>query len=82
MGDLFLVAADEVFTGLDPQEGRSFLKENRAGLGYRVSPRATVEIACLRQTQTAGVADVDLARNAVQVNVAVATANHVALVRR
>ena len=84
MGGLFLVAADEVFAGLGPQEGRSFLEENRAstGLGYRVSPRATVEMAYLRQTQAAGIAGVGLARNAVPVSVAVATASHVALVRR
>lgn len=80
MGGLFLVAADEVFTGLSPQEGRSFSKENRAGLGYRMSPRATVEMAYLRQTQAAEIAGVGLARNAVQV--AVATSNHIALVRR
>jgi len=39
-------------------------------------------MAYLRQTQAAGVAGVGLARNAVPVSVAVATASHVALVRR
>ena len=84
MGSLFVVAADEVFAGLGPQEGRSFLEENRAsaGLGYRASRRTTVEMAYLHQTQTAGDTGFALARNAVQVSVAVAAASPVALVRR
>lgn len=84
VGGLFLVAADEVFAGLGPREGRNFLEENRAsaGLGYRVSPRTTLEMAYLHQTQAAGIAGMALARNAVQVSVAVATPNRAALVRR
>ena len=84
VGGLFLVAANEVFAGLGPRNGRSFLEENRAsaGLGYRVSSRATVEMTYLHQSQAAGMAGQSLTRNAVQVSVAVATPNRVALVRR
>ncbi|SFQ19904.1 DUF2490 domain-containing protein [Hymenobacter arizonensis] len=83
-GGLFLVAANELFAGLGSNEGRSFLEENRisAGLGYRVSRLATVEMAYLHQTQAAGAAGAARSRNAVQVSVAVATPNHVSLVRR
>ena len=81
---LFLVVADELFAGLGPRQGRSFLEENRAsaGVGYRVSRRATVEMAYLHQTQSAGIAGLALARNAVQVSVAIATPGHTALVRK
>ncbi len=84
VGGLFLVAADEIFAGLGPRESGSFLEENRAsaGLGYRVSSRATLEMAYLHQTQAAGTGGAALARNAVQVSVAMATPNRVALVRR
>ena len=84
VGGLFLVAANEVFAGLGPRNGRSFLEENRAsaGLGYRVSSRATVEMTYLHQSQAAGMAGQSLTRNAVQVSVAVATPNRVALVRQ
>jgi len=83
VGGLYAVAADEVFAGLGPHNGGSFLEENRlsAGLGYRASRLTTVELAYLHQSQaaTAGYA---LARNAVQLSVAVAAPSHVALVRR
>ncbi|MBF9239151.1 DUF2490 domain-containing protein [Hymenobacter sp. BT683] len=84
IGGVFLVVGNEVFAGLGRREGRSFLEENRAsaGLGYRVSRHATVEMAYLHQTQAAGSAGASLARNAVQVSVAVARPNHLALVRR
>lgn len=84
VGGTYLVAADEVFAGLGARTSRSFFEENRAsaGLGYRVSPRATVEMAYLHQTQSAGPGGVALARNAVQLSVAVAAPSRVALVRR
>jgi hypothetical protein len=84
VGGFFLVAADELFAGLGEREGRSFLEENRlsAGFGYRVSKYATLEMAYLHQSQAAGFAGQALARNAVQVSVAVATPSRVALVRR
>lgn len=84
VGGLFVVAADEVFAGLGSRNGRSFLEENRAsaGLGYRASRRTTLEMAYLHQTQAAGEGGSALARNAVQVSVAVAAVSPVALVRR
>ncbi|WP_051718803.1 DUF2490 domain-containing protein [Hymenobacter sp. IS2118] len=84
VGGMFLVAGNEVFAGLGQREGQSFLEENRAsaGLGYRLSHRATLEMAYLHQTQAAGAAGASLARNAVQLSVAVATPARHALVRR
>ncbi|MGY3091515.1 hypothetical protein ACVWYF_004583 [Hymenobacter sp. UYAg731] len=83
VGSLFVVAADEVFAGLGPQEGRSFLEENRAsaGLGYRASRRTMLEMVYLHQSQAASVSGLALSRNAVQVSVAVAIPSHQALVR-
>jgi hypothetical protein len=83
VGGLYAVAADELFAGLGPHDGGSFLEENRlsAGLGYRASRRLTVELAYLHQSQT-GTAGYSLTRNAVQLSMAVATPSHVALVRR
>ncbi|MBO2010504.1 DUF2490 domain-containing protein [Hymenobacter negativus] len=83
VGSLYAVAADELFAGLGARNGRSFMEENRlsAGLGYRASRRTTVEMAYLHQSQN-GTAGYSLARNAVQLSVAVATPSHVALVRR
>ncbi len=84
VGGLFIVAADEIFAGLGPSNGRNFLEENRAsaGLGFRASRRTTVEMAYLHQTQAADVAGPGLTRNAVQLSVAVATPTRVALVSR
>lgn len=84
VGGLFLVAADEVFVGLGSRKDRNFLEENRAsaGLGYRMNRRTTVELAYLRQTQAAGAVGQALARNAVQVSVAITTPNSLALARR
>ena len=83
VGGLFLIAADEVFAGLGPQQGRSFLEENRAsaGLGYRASCHAMLEMVYLHQSQAAGVAGLALSRNAVQVSVAVAIPARQTLVR-
>ncbi|WP_046246405.1 DUF2490 domain-containing protein [Hymenobacter terrenus] len=84
IGGLFIVAANEIFAELGSREGQNFLEENRAsaGFGYRMSRRATVEMAYLHQSQAAGVAGQSLTRNAVQVSVAVATPSHLCLVRR
>ncbi len=84
VGSFFLMAADEVFAGLGSHEGRSFLEENRAGagLGYRASRRIALEMAYLHQTQATEAAGLALARNAVQLSVAVAMPSHLALVRR
>lgn len=81
VGSAYMVAADELFAGLGPRDNRSFLEENRAsaGLGYRVSPRTTIEMAYLHQSQWAGIGG--LARNAVQFSVAVAAPSRPALVR-
>ncbi|GAB3588167.1 DUF2490 domain-containing protein [Hymenobacter daeguensis] len=83
VGGIYAVAADEVFAGLGVHSRSSFLEENRlsAGLGYRASRRTTVELAYLHQSQ-AGTAGYALARNAVQLGVAVAAPTRVALVRR
>lgn len=83
VGSFYAVAADEIFASLGRREGRSFLEENRlsAGLGYRLSRRTAVELAYLHQTQAAGSANQGLARNAVQVSVAVAVPCRAALVR-
>jgi hypothetical protein len=83
VGGLYAIAADELFAGLGARNGRNFLEENRlsAGLGYRASRLTTVELAYLHQSQT-GTAGYSLARNAVQLSVAVAAPSHVALVRR
>jgi hypothetical protein len=83
VGGLYVVAADEVFAGLGARNGRSLLEENRAsaGLGYCASRRTTLEMAYLHQSQ-AGTAGYALARNAVQLSVAVATPSRVALVRQ
>lgn len=83
VGGLFLIAADEVFAGLGPQQGRSFLEENRAsaGLGYRASCHTMLEMVYLHQSQAAGVAGLALSRNAVQVSVAVAIPARQTLVR-
>ncbi len=84
VGGVFLVAGNELFASLGRREGRSFLEENRAsaGLGYRVGRRTTVEMAYLHQTQAAGMAGASLARNAVQLSVAVTTPTRGALVLR
>ena len=83
VGSAYVVAADEIFASLGRREGRSFLEENRlsAGLGYRLSRCTAVELAYLHQTQAAGSARQGLARNAVQVSVAVAVPGCAALVR-
>lgn len=83
VGGLYAVAADELFAGLGERNGSSFLEENRlsAGLGYRASRLTTVELAYLHQSQ-AGTAGYSLARNAVQLSVAVVTPSHTTLVRR
>lgn len=85
VGGWYLVAADEVFAGLGHREGRSFLEENRlsGGLGYRLSPRTAVELVYLCQTQAdAAQAGQSLARNAVQVSVAVAAPSRRSLVHK
>ncbi|MFC6222448.1 DUF2490 domain-containing protein [Hymenobacter artigasi] len=84
VGSAYVVVADELFASLGKQAGRSFLEENRAsaGLGYRFSPLATIELAYLHQTQSAGNLGFALARNAVQLSVAVAAPSHLSLVRR
>lgn len=84
VGSSYLLAADEVFAGLGPRTTHSFFEENRAsaGLGYRASPRTSIELAYLHQTQAATAGSIALARNAVQLSVAVATAHRPALVRR
>lgn len=84
VGSAYVVVADELFASLGPQEGRSFLEENRAsaGLGYRLSPLATIEMAYLHQTQSADGRGFALARSAVQLSVAVAAPSHWSLVRR
>jgi hypothetical protein len=83
VGGLYAVAADEVFAGLGARSSGSFLEENRlsAGLGYRASRLTTVELAYLKQSQS-GTAGYSLARNAVQLSIAVAAPSRVALVRR
>jgi hypothetical protein len=83
VGGLYAVAADEVFAGLGSRNGSSLLEENRlsAGLGYRASRLTTVELAYLHQSQS-GTAGYSLARNAVQLSVAVATPSRTALVRQ
>ena len=84
VGGVYAVMADEVFTGLGRRDGASFLEENRvsAGLGYRISRLATMELTYLNQTQASGVAGRALARNAVQMSVAFAAPSPQALVRR
>jgi hypothetical protein len=84
VGGLFLVAANEMFASLGPREGQNFLEENRAsaGLGYRASRRTTLELAYLHQSQATGIGGASLARNALQLSVAMATPSRVALVRR
>jgi len=84
VGGVYAVVADEEFAGLGRRDGASFLEENRvsAGLGYRISRLATMELAYLNQTQASGVAGRALARNAVQMSVAFAAPSHQALVRR
>ena len=81
VGGTYLVAADELFASLGAHDGRSFLEENRAsaGLGYRLSPRTSFEMTYLHQSQWLGISG--LARNAVQLSVAVAVANRPTLVR-
>jgi len=83
VGGLYAVVADEVFAGLGRREGRNFLEENRAsaGLGYRLSPRTAVEVAYLHQSQAVGALGQALARNAVQVAVAIAAPGHRVLAR-
>ena len=84
VGSAYVVAADEIFVSLGKQESRSFLEENRAsaGLGYRFSPLGTTEMAYLHQNQSAGNLGFALARNAVQLSVAVTAPSHRSLVRR
>ncbi|GAA4368287.1 hypothetical protein GCM10023185_40910 [Hymenobacter saemangeumensis] len=84
VGSLFLTASNEFFAGLGAHTGRSFLEENRlsGGLGYRLSRLTTVELAYLRQTQTAGYEAAPLARNAVQLSLAYAPAARQSLVRQ
>ena len=85
VGAWYVVAANEFFASLGRQENRSFLEENRVsgGLGHRLSPRTAVELAYLYQTQageqSAGQA---LARNAVQVSVAMTAPTYRALVQK
>ena len=83
VGSTYLVAADELFATLGRRSNRSFLEENRAsaGLGYRFSSLATIEMAYLHQTQSADYAGLGLARNAVQLSVALAAPSRPALVR-
>ena len=77
----YVVAADELFAGLGPRNGRSFLEENRlsAGLGYRVSARTSLEMAYLHQSQWVGTSG--LSRNALQLSLAVTMPSRTALVR-
>ena len=84
VGGTYLVAADELFASLGRRGNRSFLEENRAsaGLGYRFSPLATIELAYLHQTQSADYAGLGLARNAVQLSVTLAAPSRPALVRQ
>lgn len=84
VGSLYIVAADELFAGLGPRNGRNFLEENRAsaGMGYRASRRTSVEMAYLHQSQASDIAGQSLARNALQLSVAVAMPSHQALVCR
>ena len=81
VGGTYVVLADELFAGLGSRAGRGFLEENRAsaGLGYRLNPRTSLEIVYLHQSQWADISG--LTRNAVQLSLAVAMANRVALVR-
>ncbi len=70
VGSPYLLAADELFFGLGPRT--RVLEENRLllGLGYRSSPRTTLELAYLWQTQAAGAIGYEAARRqAVQVAV-------------
>lgn len=84
VGGLYVVAADEIFAGIGPRDGRDFLEENRAsaGLGYRASRRTNLEMAYLHQSQASDVAGQALARNALQLSVAVAMPTRLALVRQ
>ncbi len=81
VGSAYVVAANELFAGLGPRNGRSFLEENRlsAGLGYRLGARTSLEMAYLHQSQWVGTSG--LSRNALQLSVAMAVANRPALVR-
>ena len=81
VGSAYLVAADELFAGLGPRNGRSFLEENRAsaGLGYRLSGRTSLEMAYLHQSQWAGTSG--LSRNAIQLSLAVTMPTSTSLVR-
>jgi Protein of unknown function (DUF2490) len=82
VGSLFVVVADKVFARLGPQEGRSFLEENRASasLGYRASRRTMLEMVYLPQSQAAGLSGPALSRNAVQVSVAVVVSSRQSVV--
>ena len=84
VGSVYAVVADEVFAGLGRRDGSSFLEENRAsaGLGYRISRLASMELAYLHQSQASGVSGRALARNAVQISVAFAAPSRQALVLR
>ena len=82
VGGTYVVVADELFAGLGPHTGRSFLEENRlsGGLGYRLNTRTSFEMAYLHQSQWAPLSG--WVRNALQLSVAVALPNQVALARQ